>query len=373
VILVSHDSSGGVERVLSDRIAAITADGKRAITLRPVHDPESAGGFIPGLCRIGMEEEPGCANLIYRLPDELPALTRLLRGQRPELFEVHHRLGHHPSVMQLAGLLAVPTAYQLHDYAAFCPRITLFGREQRYCGEPAELAACVACVADAGDRTGEAIGVAELRARSAGEFAAARSIVVPSADMARRVSRQFPGVRAVVVPHEDDLGIQPPPPVPRGLPRRICVIGAISVEKGFDVLLACARDAAARDLPLSFVLVGHSTDDERLFDTGRVFVTGRYGEDDAERLIREQAAHLAFLPSIVPETWGFSLGLAWRSGLRASVFDIGAMAARVRATGHGVVMPLGLPAPSINQVLLTTLGKIDTVAAPILQHQGKTA
>jgi len=87
-------------------------------------------------------------------------------------------------------------------------------------------------------------------------------------------------------------------------------------------------------------------------DTGRVFITGRYAEADAVSLIRAQAADLAFLPSIWPETWGLTLGLAWRSGLRAVVFDIGAMAARVRATGHGAVLPLGLPPAGINNALM---------------------
>ncbi len=373
VILISHDSAGGVERVLRSRIVDIEAEGGRAIILRPVHDPDSAGGFMPGLCRIGLEEEPNCANLVYRLPDELPALTRLLRRQKPALFELHHRLGHHPSVMQLAKMLSLPTAFHMHDYAAYCPRVTLFGRENRYCGEPAELAACEACITDLGNRTGEKIGVAELRARSAVELASAQSVIVPSSDMARRVARHFPGIHPVPVPQENDAASPVPPPIPPGLPRRVCVIGAISIEKGYEVLLACARDAAARNLPLSFILAGHSTDDERLFGTGRVFVTGRYAENEAERLIRDQSAHVAFLPSIVPETWGFSLGLAWRAGLRACVFDIGAMAARVRTTGHGLVMPLGLPPASINQVLLTTYARTEPATSPVLQHQGRTA
>jgi hypothetical protein len=135
------------------------------------------------------------------------------------------------------------------------------------------------------------------------------------------------------------------------------VIGGITIEKGFNVLLECARDAAARSLPLDFVLVGHSTNDALLFETGRVFVTGRYRDEEAEALIRAQQADLAFLPSVVPESWGFTLGLAWRAGLRTMVFDIGALAARVKATGYGAVLPLGLPPTIINQQLLRTNGE----------------
>ena len=349
VVLITHDNGGGVERVIAGRIAALTAEGLRPIVLRPVADPHSDGGSLPGLCRVD-DGSGGFPNLIFRLPEDHAALVRLLRADAPVSVELHHRLGHHPLVPGLATALGVPLDLQLHDYAGFCPRISLLGPDGRYCGEPEDITVCEACVADAGSRLGEDIGVAALRQRSADEFAAARSVVVPSQDLASRMRRHFPGFAATVAPLELDASV---PQAPRpAMPVKICVIGAIGLEKGYEVLLACARDAVRRKLPLSFVLVGRSTDDERLLETGRVFVTGQYREGDALALVQAQGAQLAFLPSIWPETWGFTLGLAWRAGLPAVVFDIGAMAARVRATGGGQVLPLGLPAASVNNALL---------------------
>ena len=69
--------------------------------------------------------------------------------------------------------------------------------------------------------------------------------------------------------------------------------------------------------------------------------------------MRAQAAQLALLPSIWPETWCYTLGIAWQAGLRAAVFDLGALAERVRAGGAGWVLPLGLAPGAINQALLT--------------------
>lgn len=357
IILVTHDSGGGVERVVRRRIAEIEAAGLRAIVLRPLADPDSDGGFMPGLCCVAeVASGNGFPNLVFHLPQEMPVLLQFLRKDRPVLLEVHHRLGHSSSVMDLPAGLAIPVELHVHDYASFCPRITLLNSANRYCGEPLDVATCDACVADASDRMqapGEKpLGVTALRTRSAHEFATARRVVVPSGDMASRLRRHFPKLRSVIEFLENDRGFVPPPPPADIWPRRICVIGAIGMEKGFDVLLACARDAAERDLPLEFLLAGHSTDDMRLMQTGKVFVTGRYGEAEAETFIRRQAAHLAFLPSIWPETWGFTLGLAWRCGLRAVVFDIGAMGARVRDTGYGTVLPLGLSTAAINNALM---------------------
>jgi hypothetical protein len=266
--------------------------------------------------------------------------------------EIHHLLGHHhESIFELARRLKVPYEVRVHDYAWLCPRVTLVGPERRYCGEPA-VEACNDCVADAGSNLEEEIGAAALRARSDGDFARAQRVVAPSSDTAERLRRHFPRLRPMIEPLDDDFAPLPPSPQIVGSLRRVCVPGAIGIEKGYDVLLACARDAAARDLPLEFVVVGHTSDDERMLATGRVFITGPYAEGEAQSLVRAQNATLAFLPSIWPETWCFTLGLTWSAGLFAAVFDIGAPAARVRATGRGWVLPLGLPANRINNALL---------------------
>jgi glycosyltransferase involved in cell wall biosynthesis len=121
-------------------------------------------------------------------------------------------------------------------------------------------------------------------------------------------------------------------------------------------VLDCARDAAERGLPLEFVVVGHTIDDRRLMATERVFVTGEFAPEEAIPLIRAQRATLALLPSIFPETWCLSLGEAWRAGLRVAAFDIGAQAERIRHTGRGFLIPLGLSPPAINNTLIAASG-----------------
>jgi glycosyltransferase involved in cell wall biosynthesis len=169
--------------------------------------------------------------------------------------------------------------------------------------------------------------------------------------------RHFPAIRPVVLPHEDDTTIAD---MPRSVAApsqcRVCVIGAIGIQKGYQVVLDCARDAAERRLPLEFVVVGHTIDDRRLLATGRVFVTGSFARDETQSLIKAQRATIALLPSICPETWCFTLGEAWRAGLSVAAFDIGAPAERIRRTGRGFVLPLGLPAQAINNALLAASG-----------------
>ena len=339
VVLVSHGEGGGVAELVRARAAAWRRDGVRPLVLVPA----------PGGCAI-----EGAADLRFAMPAELPLLAGLLRAEGATQMEVHHLRGHDHAVLGLAGLLGVPVETWVHDASPFCPRVALIGRERRYCGEPS-LAGCEACVAVLGTNLLEPIGPTALVERSAADLARSRRVVVPTADTGRRLQRHFPAVRPEVVPWEDDAALPPVEASASGGPVRVVVVGAIGVEKGYDVLLACAADARARGLPLDFVVCGRTEDDERLMAAGPVFVTGRYDPAGAVELIRAQGGQLAFLPSIWPETWCFALSWAWEAGLPAVAFDLGAPAERIRAAGEGErgwLLPLGLPAPRVNDALL---------------------
>jgi GT2 family glycosyltransferase/glycosyltransferase involved in cell wall biosynthesis len=352
VLVISHSHGGGVARQVAAAMAAHRAAGRRALLLTTAFpdNPLATPYPWPALLTTGA----GASNLSFSMPIAGPALLRLLRRLHIVRVERHHMLGHHPSVRRLARRLGVPEDIVVHDYASFCPRVNLLAPdaagEHRYCGEPAP-AGCTRCCAAHRDEVYEPMPVPRLLARSAQEFAAAARVITPSADTARRLAAHFPGVRPEATPWEDDSATRTLT-APRDGRRRILTLGGIGPQKGFSVLRDCARDAASRDLPLDFVVVGPTADDGTLLATGRIFVTGPYKDDDLPALIQRFGADLAFLPSIWPETWCFTLTQCWQAGLYAIAFDLGAPAARIRATGRGAVLPLGLPAPRINEFLL---------------------
>ncbi len=350
-VLVTHADGGGVEQRVKASASAHEQAGRRAIVLRPDIMPSGQDAIA-----VGDGVRGGYPNLRFAMPDELGDLVTLLRQDRPERLEAHHFLGIHPAIYALVSRLGIPYDVHVHDFAWFCQRVSLVGAYDRYCGEP-DVRGCEACVADTGRLTKETIGVQAMLDRSAGFLRSADRVVAPTMDAATRMHRHFPTVRPVVEPHEDDAAIAAPP-ASRARDGRcvVCVVGSIGIHKGYNVLLACARDAADRDLPLDFILVGTSIDDERLMDTGRIFVTGRYEADEAVSVIRRQNASLALLPSIWPETWCLGLSEIWRAGLRVAAFDMGAPAERIRKTEWGLLLPLGLPPRSMNTALLTAVG-----------------
>lgn len=352
VLLINLDLGGGVSRHIGERCRRHARDGLRPLLLSPCKLEED---LPPEWCRLEDPERRDLRHLLFRTAAEIDELTGVLRRAGVGRVEIHHTLNHDPVVLDLPARLGVPYDMVIHDYSWICPRITMIGPEGRHCGEPA-LTLCEHCAVQPGPRIEEAITVADLRRRSGRLTAGAHRVVVPSEDVARRLARHVPPSPIVVEPWDDVA----PAPEPR--PRRapdgrwtVCLIGAVGDHKGRRVLLECARDAARRGLPLDFTIVGYTDDDGPLFATGHVFVTGRYDEEEALALVRAQGAHIAFLPSICPETWCYALSTAWQAGLEVVAFDLGAIGERIRKRGGGHLLDPDLPAPAINDALLGIL------------------
>lgn len=346
MLLITHDRGGGVARVVAARAASHRACGRAVIELRGA--PVEAGTEASFLADDAAGDFP---NLRFDLPRERAMLLRILRPAGLLGVEIHHVLGHNPEgVFDLCRALALPYEIHVHDHAWLCPRVSLLGADGRYCGAP-EAVVCDACVADAGRRIEEEIDTASLRARSAAILAGAARLVAPSRDTGRHLARHFPALRAEIEPWESAV-LPPQADTPGAGALRVVLAGAIGAEKGYDVLLACARDAARRRLALEFVVVGYTSDDARLLATERVFITGDYQPAEAVPLLRAAQAGLGFVPSIVPETWCFTLSELWQAGLAVVAFDLGAQAERIRAVGRGLLLSPDLPPGAINDALL---------------------
>jgi GT2 family glycosyltransferase/glycosyltransferase involved in cell wall biosynthesis len=347
VALVSHDREGGVLRHVHERAASYGRKGDCAVILRPDRDP---GGRR--LCRVVVGDGGAYPNLLFRMPEEAGVLRAFLRASWLRFVEIHHFIGHDQAVLDLARDLGVPYTVYLHDYSWFCPRVTLTsGADHRHCGEP-PVASCHICGAEHGTEIEEEIGAVALRARSAALFAGARKLIAPSADCARRMERQL-GFPVTIKAWEPGVPLRLRAVAPiRQRRRRICVVGALNYDKGYETLLQCARLVAERDLPLEFALVGFTCNDRMLLQTGPVTITGHYEEAEAVDLIRAQRADIGFLPASWPETWSYVLTQMWEASLPVLAYDIGAPAERIRASRGGVLVPVHMPLPRLVALLL---------------------
>jgi GT2 family glycosyltransferase/glycosyltransferase involved in cell wall biosynthesis len=345
-LLVSHALGGGVDRFVGEREARLREQGIIPITMRPAESGNSTCAMTVGL--------EGFAHLRYRIPGELKQLEKFLKALGPDHIEIHHFLGQSPRMIPMLRSLGAPYDAYIHDYIWTCPRVTLI-QDGRYCGEP-ETAECEKCIRKYGTNIDETISVADLRTRSGAWLRAARHVYVPSQDTKARLLRYFPDLNLDRSPWEELAKPNPPPPPMEGV-TRVALIGAINVPKGYRVLLACAQDAAKRNLPLEFVVIGYTEDDQPLIQTGKVFVTGKYEEAEVADIIARERPSLAFFPGIWPETWCYALTHAMKAGLCSVAFDIGAIAERIVNARFGSLVPPNTSPARLNDILLNFAAK----------------
>jgi GT2 family glycosyltransferase/glycosyltransferase involved in cell wall biosynthesis len=344
VLLVTLQLPGGVERFVEEQCARLRAQGLSPLMIQPDASSRSV------CCSLGGQPE-AYRDLCYDCPDDLASFRALLTRLRVVGVELHHFLGHDSRTIEMVLSLGVPYDAFIHDYSWVCPRLSLLGGEGTFCREPA-LPACEACARTHGTSLAEPASVAELRSRNESWLGSARSIIAPTVDTAARLRRYFPELQPRVEPWEEEIIPAAPLLAASSPPVRVAILGAIGRQKGYEVLLACAQDAMRRALPIEFTVIGFTEDDSALFATGKAFVTGVYEDSEIADLLRREAPHLAFFPSVTPETWCYTLSHALRAALPVIAFDLGAIAERLRDIDRGRVVPLNSDPESLNDAML---------------------
>lgn len=344
VVLIQHKIGGGVARAVRERAQSFIQQGRVALSVVPTEK-----GCALEVCG----HEDAFPNLAYVLPREWDRLCQFLQRLKVSHLEWHHLAGHAPWIRELHQALEVPYDVFVHDHIWFCPRIALLTGDGHYCGEPSTIA-CQECIERWGHVLEKEITIPFLLARSACELTAARRVVAPSRDAARRLKRHINDIKNIDIKSlENDYLLLDATRAPAYYhhKRRIGVLGGISRWKGYDVLLDLGRYIQAHHLPLEVILIGNTADDDALMQAG-VRVTGAYHEKDVLPLVRAEEIDLGFVPSVAPETWCYVLGWLWRAGLDVVSFDIGASAERIKNYGRGQVIPLGAPVSFLAHYLL---------------------
>jgi len=358
-LLISHRCGGGTERHLRELGAALREEGIRPLVVRPGR---------PG--HLSWQEYNRSEQIIWCRESTVDrgSVERQLVSLRPIHAHVHHAMDLPEALFDLLIEYGVPYDWTIHDYHTICPRVNLLSAEHSYCGEP-DAGSCNRCLARLGDDQGRPVteSITAWRERFSRRLALARRVFAPSADVRRRLSRYFPELNILLRPHFEAL------PSPEGLAAplrpgedvRVAVIGRIVPAKGSLRLMACARDARRRRLPIAFHVIGSTDRDAAFTRLGNVRITGPYREHEVYAHLAAQRCHLAFLPSLCPESFMYTLSTVMAARLFVCCFALGAQAERVRASGWGRVLPCDALPESINDSLLAAARSLaDGPAAP---------
>jgi len=348
VLMVAPELGGGTARHVQDLCEGLKESGIQCLVLSAMRQP--SGEKVWARLKDG-DGDIGYPNLAFEVPFDFDLLIETLRRMKIVRVHVHHYLTLPWMLVDIARTLRLPYDVTVHDYGWVCPRVTMVGVKGQYCQEP-DLAGCNTCIGTLGNRIEETIGVLDLRERSRQFVARAHQVFVPSPDVSTRLARYWPGIALTVRPHPFTPSHAAVGRVaPAGPPYVVAVLGAINADKGYDILLACARDAVARGLDLRFAVIGFTQDDAPLLRCG-VSVSGKYREDELPHLFSRVRPHLGWVPSVCPETWNYSLSHILAEGLWPVAFDLGTPAQRLKGLQTGSLVPVSATPSQINDRLL---------------------
>jgi GT2 family glycosyltransferase/glycosyltransferase involved in cell wall biosynthesis len=339
ILMVNHHVGGGTERHVRELCEGLQQQGVGYIVM----EPAPLGG---GMVRLRHYHATLTPNLVFSMEYDRDALFACLRGLG--VFHVHvHHLVHYPARIQhliaaITHTLDCHYDVTLHDYYTICPRINLIDHENYYCGEPA-VQGCETCI-QKNHSHAHGMMVWEWRMAHAAFLAAARRVYVPNADMSARMVRYFPEQTYTLRPHAETFDTHPAIEVAmqEGQRLRVGIVGAISGFKGSKLLAQLVEDANARSLAIEYSVIGYTDRSDLHENLERLHITGKYEEAEIGSLLQQQQPHVILIPSIWPETYCYTLSIAWRFGIMPVVFDIGAPAQRARAIGKDAarIVPL---------------------------------
>ena len=321
LLLVTHHFGGGVEKHVFDLIELLR-DVARVELLRP---------DLQG--NLWLSDAQGDASCLGR--DNWPAVLELLRARHYQRVHFHHVQGFPPQVLDLASALGLSYDLTLHDYFPYCPQYALINENSEYCGEP-ELAGCEQCVLARPHAWG--LTVAAWRAAMRPFIDSAQRVFVPSRFVEERLLRHFPAARVLVRVHpaRADWRLFGPQPT------KVLVLGTLSRRKGFDIFVACAQDARARRLPLSYCLLGYA---EHLLPADLpVQIRGEYADEQLPELVALERADVIWIPTRVPETYSYVLDVALASGRPIVATRIGAIEERLRERPGATLLTIAVTA-----------------------------
>jgi GT2 family glycosyltransferase len=367
ILHVTHNWGGGIDRHVRSMIAMLGASGTGGLLMTNVE----RGKPLVGIRSIDDINVPNLQGL--DLMADAEDIAAIIRQAGVTRIHVHSLAGWPleatAAIRRIARLADLPYDFTVHDYMAFCPRMTLVNGNGRYCGEKG-LASCHSCIAVNGTPFGR-VNATQWRRQFVQFLEEAGNIFAPSRDAVKRTSGYLGGREITLRPHPH-VSARPgrlAVPWTKGETLRVMIVGGINEQKGSRLLLAMANDAAKRNLPIEFVIVGHTDMDSAFATCANVTMTGRYREEDLNELMAAQGAHAVFLSSVSPETYSYVLTTVIEAGFPVVAFNLGAQAERLSDLTPETALLLdeemaGAPA-RINRALLGWIGDVKLPDTPV--------
>ena len=259
------------------------------------------------------------------------------------------------NIVGLARSLSATLDFKIHDFYALCSSPHLSDFEGKYCGVPQDPAVCGRCLKknvgwyhDWYPKENRPVDIAEWRKPFVELFEAANTVTFfdPSSVEIVRKAFYLEDSKVKVIPHAIDY-FKCDTTLDVTGPLHIGILGTLSHTKGANVIKVLYDYIEEHGSHIPITLVGPSFVDTPI----RVKVLGNYTPNELPLIIDCQGINVVLMPSIVPETFSYTISEAMKMGLPIVAFDIGAQGNRVKQYQFGRVVPLG----SSPELILSTI------------------
>ncbi|GAB3281283.1 glycosyltransferase [Parahaliea aestuarii] len=327
IVAISHKLGGGAQQHV-DELARYYAGDALFLQLTPERSGKSVALSI---FSAGERLKDG---LQFDIDSEYDELVQLLRELGVGHVHFHHTMGLPPRLWLLAEALDCRHDLTVHDYYLVNGNPTLTDRDARYV-DPVDSDFDQRCATHY--PLPEGVTASLWRENQQLLIGAARRVIFPSADCARRFCHFYDIETPVVAWHPDYL-LSQPYPAPQwsfdgGRPLKVLVVGAISREKGADVIEAVANALAKEGI--EFHLLGYAY---RALSE-QVVTHGPYDNGRVYELVGDIQPDVVWFPALWPETYSYTLSVALHMGLPVVVPQLGAFVERVAGRPLSAVLP----------------------------------
>jgi O-antigen biosynthesis protein len=351
VIHVAHERGGGLERHVRDLMQFEFERGLAPLLL-------SADGSELPAERLRLSNLALGISVTFTPTEMLGFLCNLSQGGQVLRCHFHFLPIVDTDCVEKLRAISQQIVVTVHDFHAVCPRLHLLDSSGNYCGMPS-ITDCQRCISSGqpqdilGLKLSSDFDISKWLSVHRSALMTADLVVAPSIFAADTIRRRFELSNVRVIPHPET---EPRSDVVRSRRRFgevvIAILGGIGPEKGFSRLSLMVGDSGQRRLGLRFAIIGYTSNDAELLRFEKVSISGPYNRSDLPTLLEQVAPDLVFLPSIVGETYSFTLSEAISEGLPVVCFDIGAQAERLRSYGYPGVIPTTWSPGEINDHLL---------------------
>lgn len=263
-------------------------------------------------------------SLLFRLSIDRELLVQLLKIIGINHIHIHHMMGWSDTIAYLIKALDCQYDVTLHDYFYINGSPTQVNSKGVYTENPDEVEGAVSENLDYWQRD-----MRDLLSK-------ARYTIAPS-NMTREIYlKHYPGLHILVSSHVDieGLGFKVRAPDYKTDSLRVGVIGAISKEKGADVIDGVARELKLRGAAVDIILIGYAY---RPLENV-TYSTGPYKEENLLDLVEKNLIDVLWYPALWPETYCYTLSYGLLTGLPIVASNIGSFPERLKGRSLSYIL-----------------------------------